>query len=51
MDSDVPMVKEHTPIEDLHEILMNRNAAVVVNDEGKALDIITKIDVINYLFG
>ena len=43
-------MKAFTPISELHDALSKNNAAIVVDENDHAVDIITKIDVINYLF-
>ncbi|MEE9239805.1 MAG: pyridoxal-phosphate dependent enzyme, partial [bacterium] len=48
--TDTLKVKAFTPISELHDALSKNNAAIVVDENDHAVDIITKIDVINYLF-
>ena len=49
--ADVAAIRLHTPIEALHDILAEKDAAIIIDEEGIALDVITKTDVIRYLLG
>ncbi|MDQ7827583.1 MAG: cystathionine beta-synthase [Armatimonadota bacterium] len=48
VDPAPPVVSPDTPVDDLAEVFLNANAAVVV-DRGRVVGIVTKIDVIDHL--
>ncbi len=51
VSADVAAIRRHTPIEALHDILAEKDAAIIIDEEGIALVVVTKTDVIRYLLG
>lgn len=48
MNRNVPTVRANTPLGALQEILLDRGQAVVVNDKNEPINILTKIDLVDW---
>lgn len=49
MTPNVPKVNLHTPLSTLQELLLNSGCAVIINDENEPLNIVTKIDFVEWI--
>jgi cystathionine beta-synthase len=44
----MPVVEDHTDVDEVYRLLMSGNSGVVVTREGEIIDIVTRIDMVNF---